>query len=285
VVSLRQLQAAGLTASGVRKRHQAGRMYRIHRGVYAVGHNRLTGHGRVIAAVLACGPHAVASHRAGAWLHGLRADNRTRVDVTIRAASVRARPGVDVHSSTTLERVDVTSVDGIPCTAVPRTMLDLAEVVPRRQVLRAVERAVVLRVFDQAAFDEMLTRANGRRGTGVVRSVLAELRDEPEVTLSDAEDLFLDLCRRADLPRPAVNQWVFVDDGPPLRADFLWRAQRLIVEVDSWQFHGTRAGFEGDRLRDQRARLARWEPIRFTARQIRDDGERVVKTVAALLAR
>jgi Transcriptional regulator, AbiEi antitoxin len=285
VVSLRQLQLAGLSASAVRDRHRAGRLYRVHRGVYAVGHERLTGQGRVMAAVLAYGPGTVASHRAAAWLHALRPDNRARVDVIVPAASVRGRPSVDIHSSTTLRRVDVTTVDGIPCTSVPRTVLDLADVVPRRQVERAVEQSIVLRVFDLVAFVDVLANANGRRGAAVLRNVLAELADEPGITASEAEEAFLALCGDAGLPQPAVNQWLKVDDGPPLRADFLWRPQRLIVEVDSWRFHGTRAGFEGDRLRDQRARLAGWETVRFTRRQIEREGAWVASTVAALLAR
>jgi very-short-patch-repair endonuclease len=198
---------------------------------------------------------------------------------------MRSRPGIEVHASPSLRPQDVTIVDAIPCTTVARTLLDLADVVPRRQLERALEQAVVLRVFDLSAVEDVLAYANGRRGAGVLRAALAELDDDPGITLSDAEDGFLELCRAAGLSQPEVNQWLEVDEGPPIRADFLWRRERLIVEVDGWQFHGTRSAFERDRLRDQRVRLADWEPLRVTPRQIVRDRDRVARTVAALLAR
>jgi hypothetical protein len=285
VVTLGQLQLAGLTASAVRSRVQAGRLRRLHRGVYAVGHDRLTTHGRVMAAVLAYGPRAAASHRAAAGLLGLRSDNSRKIDVSVPVRGIRSRPGIEVHTSPSLRPQDLTTVDGIPCTTVARTLLDLAEVVPLRQLGRALEQAVVLRAFDLSAVEEVLVQGNGRRGAGVLRAALGELDDDPGITVSDAEDAFLELCGAAGLPRPAVNEWLRIDEGPPIRADFLWRRERLIVEVDGWQFHRSRHSFEGDRLRDQRVRLADWEPVRFTPRQIMRDGDRIVRTVAALLAR
>jgi very-short-patch-repair endonuclease len=285
VVTLGQLQLAGLTASAVRNRVQTGRLHPIHRGVYAVGHDLLTSHGRVMAAVLAYGPAAVASHRAAAGIHRLRADNRAKVDISVPRGSVRQRQGIDAHASLTLRPQDMTTVDRIPCTTVARTLIDLADVVPRRQLERALEQAVVLRVFDLRELEDALARANGRRGVRVLRAALAELDDDPGITMSDAEDAFLELCRAAGLRQPEVNQWLEIDDGPPIRTDFLWRKERLIVEVDGWQFHRSRHRFEADRLRDQRVRLADWEPVRVTPRQILRDGDRVVRTVAALLAR
>jgi very-short-patch-repair endonuclease len=285
VVTLGQLQLAGLTASAVRSRVQRGRLYRLHRGVYAVGHARLTAHGRVMAAVLAYGDRAVASHRTAAWLHGVRPDNRATVEVSVRVPSIRSRPGIRAHAAPTLRADDIARCHGIPCTSLARTALDLAEVVPQRQVERALEQAMVHRTFDLRAFEEVLRGAPGHRGAGVLRAALAELVDDPGLTATDLEELFLQACRHAGLPRPEVNEWLRIDDGEPIKADFLWRSRRLIVEVDSWTFHGTRTGFERDRLRDQRVRLAGWEPLRFTWRQVVRRADWVVETVAALLAR
>jgi hypothetical protein len=285
VVTLRQLQLAGLTASAVRKRVNAGRLYRIHRGVYAVGHKRLTGHGRTLAAVLAYGPRAAASHRTAGGLHGLRADNRASTDISLPLRSTRPRPGIHAHATPTLHADDITNCHGIPCTTVARTLLDLADVLPRRQLERAVEQAEMLRLFDLEALDDVLAQANGRRGAKRLRGVLVELEDEPGITANDLEDRFLELCLSAGLPRPVVNEWVSVDDGPPIKADFLWRAARLLVETDGWGAHGTRQGFERDRRRDQRARLAGWEPVRFTRRQLLREPGWVIATTAALLAR
>ena len=116
-------------------------------------------------------------------------------------------------------------------------------------------------------------------------AVLAELTDEPGLTASELEEAFLALCRDAGLPAPAINEWVFVDDGPPLKADFLWREQRLIVEVDGWAAHGSRNRFEADRRRDQRARRAGLDTLRFTRRQVVRDPGWVAATAVAMLAR
>jgi very-short-patch-repair endonuclease len=238
-----------------------------------------------MAAVLAYGERAVASHRTAAWLHGLRPDNRRTVEVSVPVRSTRPRPGIQAHQAPALRACDITHCHGIPCTGLARTALDLAEVVPQRQVERALQEALVRRVFDLRALEEVLADASGHRGAGVLRGALAELVDDPGLTANDFEELFLGLCREAGLPAPEVNQWLRVDDREPVRADFLWRAERLIVELDSWTFHGTRAGFERDRLRDQRVRRADWEPLRVTWRQLVRERDWVLETVAALLAR
>jgi Transcriptional regulator, AbiEi antitoxin len=106
VVSLTQLRALGLSASAVRSRAASGRLRRIHRGVYAVGHDRLTGEGCWMAAVLACGPDAALSHRSAAALWGLRPDNRAVSDVSLPRPSVRSRPEIIVHAAPTLRSAD-----------------------------------------------------------------------------------------------------------------------------------------------------------------------------------
>jgi predicted transcriptional regulator of viral defense system len=283
VVSLAQLQFAGLTASAVRNRVAAGRLTRIHRAVYAVGHARLTGHGRSMAAVLAYGPGALASYRTAGGLHGVRQDNRARIDVTVPSASARSRPGIDVHRTTTLEPTDITTVDGIPCTSVARTLVDLAEVVDRRGVERAVNQAEVLQIFDLRAVHEALARAVGRRGAGVLRAVIAAY-EGPTITRRELEERFLALSRSASLPSPAVNAWIVLDDGTAYQVDFLWREEGLIVETDGWASHGTRQAFENDRRRDRRLRLAEYEVVRFTWRDVAERPAEVTATIRRLLA-
>jgi predicted transcriptional regulator of viral defense system len=281
VVSLPQLKALGLGTDAVAKRVAAGRLIRIHRGVYAVGHGRLTLHGYWMAAVLAYGPKALLSHRSAAALHGIRPDNRSNIDVTVPGRSARSRPGIGVHASTTLTAAEITTVDGIPCTTIARTLLDLADVVDRRGVERAVDQAEVLRAFDLRAVEEVLARAAGRRGVGVLKRVLAEY-DGPTLTNRELEERFLALCRRASLPRPEVNGWITLDDGVAYKVDFLWRAERLAVETDGWGSHGTRQAFENDRRRDRRLRLAGWEVVRFTWRDVEREPDEVTTTLARL---
>jgi hypothetical protein len=281
VVALRQLQDLGLCDSAVRKR-AGGRLHRVHRGVYAVGHRLLTERGRWMAAVLACGPKAVLSHRDAAALLGLRPSSRRKTDVSV-PGQVRSRPGIEVHVSATLRPQDVTVHDGIPCTSVARTLLDLGDVVDRRGVERAVEQAEVLRTFDLADVEEVLARAGPRRGAGALRAAVDDWSDQG-MPVNDLEERFLDLCRKAALPQPAVNAWLTLP-GEPIKADFLWRVERLVVETDGRATHGTREAFESDRLRDQRLTLAGYRVVRFTWRQVRREPHAVAQTVGALLGR
>jgi very-short-patch-repair endonuclease len=284
LVTLPQLQLLGLGRSGASRRASNGRLHRVHRGVYAVGRPHLTQHGRWLAAVLACGPQAVLSHRSAAALHGIRRDNRANTDVTLPSKSVRPRPGIEVHRSSTLNAADITTVDGIPCTTIARTLVDLGDVVSRREVERAVDRAEVLRVFDGRAVQEALARAGPRKGAGVLRSVL-DSYEQPTLTRRQLEERFLTLCRRASLPSPAVNAWITLDDGVAYQADFMWREHRLIAETDGRDVHTTRKAFEHDRLRDQRLTLAGFTVVRFTWRQIADEPRRVAEALRTLLAR
>jgi very-short-patch-repair endonuclease len=284
VISLPQLQLLGLGKAAVAKRAKNGRLYRVHRGVYAVGRPRLTMRGRWMAAVLACGPNAVLSHRSAAGLHGIRPDNRATADITLPGQSARRRPGIKVHRSSTLTEADITIVDGIPCTTVARTLVDLGDVEGRRAVERAVDQAEVLRIFDLREVEDSLGRAGPRRGAGILSAVLADY-EEPTLTNRELEERFLALCRKASLPSPAVNDWVTLDDGVAYQVDFLWRDERLIVETDGQRFHGHRSAFENDRLRDQRLTLAGFTVVRFTWRQVTREPGRVVHTVGGLLGK
>jgi hypothetical protein len=185
-----------------------------------------------------------------------------------------------VHRSTTLTAADITTVDGIPVTTVARTIADLAEVLPERAVERALEQAASMEVLDGRALNDQISRhpraACLRRLTG----------DGPIAapTESEVEELFLALCRTANIPEPERQVWLNPDDGPMVRADFLWRAQRLIVETDSARFHGTRRSFESDRRRDQRLTVAGWRVIRITWRQMTETPGVVIDLLRRLLA-
>jgi hypothetical protein len=179
--------------------------------------------------VLACGPKAVLSHRSAAGLWGLRADNRRKSDISLPSPAARAKTAIEVHRSVTLTANDVTSVDGIPCTTVARTLVDLGDLVNRRAVESAVEQADVLRLFDLRDVERAIERAGPRRGTGLLLSVLDDLSG-PTLTASKLEEAFLAICREAALPTPEVNVWMTLPDGTPAKIDFLWRAERLAVE-------------------------------------------------------
>ncbi len=272
VFSLAQVVQLGPTPRAAQMRAGISRLHRIHRihqAVYSlVPKERLTREGRWMAAVLACGEGAVLSHRSAASLHGLRRTDRTNIDVTVPRRSSRRHAGIDVHRSLALTDEDTTIVDGIPCTTVARTLLDLAAVLARRPVERAFDQAEIEGVLDLRAVAEQLDRHPNHRGAPTVKAILAEHYIGTTLTVSELEEAFFALCRRARVRQPEVNEWVDLGDGePPIKADFLWREERVIVEADGDRFHRTHQA-RGDPRRDQRAMLAGWRPVRTTWRQV-----------------
>jgi very-short-patch-repair endonuclease len=282
VVSLPQLLRLGLTRQAVAQRARAGRLHRVHRGVYAVGHRRLTREGHWIAAVLAYGQDALLSHLSALALHGLRPDNRPLVDVTVPRPSVRSRVGIRAHASTALAAPDRTVVDGIPCTALARSVLDSASALGDTGTERVIERAEILRVLDLRDFGELRGRTVGHRALPVLEAVLAGLR-EPAWTQNDYEAAVLALVRASGLRDP-ICQAPLVLGGEPVRIDFLWPVERVALEADSYEFHGTRHAFERDRRCDQLLRLAGYEPLRITWRQLSRHPEQVEELLRKLLA-
>jgi hypothetical protein len=283
VVALRQLVELGLSASAVRSRVANGRLHRVHRAVFAVGHANLTRDARLMAATLACGPGAALSHRAVGTKWDLGLPGRPWVDVTAPGMRGRRRPGIRVHGAATLAARDVTAIDGIPCTTLARTLLDIAEDATRREVERACDRAEMLRLLDMTAIDDVLARANGRRGATLLATVLSEHRVGSTLTRNELEERFLAICRDVELAPDSVNAWIAYPDGGGAEADFLWRAQRLIVEVDGRDVHTTRRAFEADRRRDQQLLLLGWRIVRFTWRQVMFEPAYVAATLRALL--
>ena len=214
-------------------------LHRVHRTVYAVGHRGLTADGRLMAAVLACGPGAVVSHRSAARLWGVRRSSSRRIELTIpRSRSGMA--GVTAYRSRGLRPQDVTTRDGFPVTSLPRTLIDLAGVVGTAELANAVEAAERLGLFDLRAVAEVLERGRGRRGTAKLRRLLGAWREPPR-TRSEMERFFFEQCRQRNLPLPSLNTLV---EG--VEVDAYWEAEDVIVELDSWEFHGTRAAFERD---------------------------------------
>ena len=228
-----------------------------------------------MSAVLAYGQGALLSHLSALALHGLRPDNRRLVDVTVPRPSTRPRPGVRAHVSTALTASDEALVDGIACTAAARSVLDSAATLGVKGTQRVVEQAEILRVFDLQEFGELLRRTPGHRGGTVLHEVLHGLR-EPDWTDNDYEAAVLALVRTAGLSEP-ICQAPMVLGGEPVRIDFLWPLERVALEADSYEFHGTRQAFERDRRRDQLLRLAGFEPLRITWRQLSRHPEQVAE--------
>jgi very-short-patch-repair endonuclease len=275
VVSRSQLTELGLGRGAINRRIQRRRLHLLHLGVYAVGHRRLAMRGRWMAAVLAAGPGAVLSHRDAAALIGLRPSARGLIEVS--APRRCRRPGMHAHV-TCLPPDEITTHDGIPITTVARTLLDLAAVLPRQQLKRAMEQADVPRLADDTSLAALLARYPRRSGTAALREVLhAGLTNT--VTRSELEERFLAVLDAHDLPRPRVNCAV---EG--FEVDFLWPNQRLIVELDGRATHHTATAFERDRARDRALQGAGWRVVRIAWHQLHYEPQQIATDLARLLS-
>jgi very-short-patch-repair endonuclease len=276
VITLRQLEAIGLGKRGAAKRARSGRLHRIHRGVYAVGHYALSLHGRFMAAVHACGEGAVVSHTSAVVLWELLRPIDGPVHVTVPSTSGRARrSGIHLHRCPSLKpppepspspsysqqeggrggRLLVTHRHDIPVTTVARTLGDLraTDLLSSRLIRRATRQAEL----------------RGYRLDGI----------ESDRTRSDLESLFLVIVHRYGLPHPEVNvklgRW---------EVDFLWRSQRVVVETDFWAYHRGSVSFEDDHARDLDLRSAGYAVLRYDDTQLENEPGRVAADVRRALS-
>jgi very-short-patch-repair endonuclease len=283
VVSIAQLRAAGLGAGAIEYRVLRRRLVRLHRGVYAVGHARLTQRGRLWAAVLAWGGEqaVVVSHRSAAALWDLAPPPSSTVEVTTRRHS-RPTPAVRVYRTSSLHPRDVhRDDDGLPRTTVARTLLDLATVLSPTRLQRACHQAEHQRILDMTAIAHVLERAGTGRGTRKLRDALNQLAATgPQPTRSELEVRFLSLIAHARLPMPRVNARV-----AGLEVDFHWPAHRLVVETDGAATHLTPTSFETVRRRDATLQIAGLRVVRITWRQLTDRPHTVEHTLRALLGK
>jgi hypothetical protein len=267
VVSRRQLLTLGFDRGTIARRLEAGRLHRLHRGVYAVGHTVVPREGRWLAAVMACGPGAALSHRSAAALWGIRPGTPANIDVTVpHASGVRSSGRIVVHRPR--RPYETTRHDRIPVTTPGQTLADLALALPRRPLEKAVEMA------DARRLHVVVPAAH----PGAQR--LRDVRPLPVTTDSPLGDAFLALCDAHGIPRPLVQTIV---EGH--RVDFCWPEARLIVETDGYEHHGTRAAFERDRAKDAQLTAWGWRVLRFTEPQVHGEPAFVAGVVVSVRSR
>lgn len=276
VVSIRQLRRLGYSHRSVSRAVAAGRLHRLHHGVYAVGHTNLSLYGCCLAAVLASGPGSLLSHYSAGWLFGLISTRPIPVHVTTPVPRKR-RGSVRIHHSRTLIEVDRALEQRIPVTSVARTALDLAAGVRFRTLRRLIRRSEELRVFDLYAFRSVLARNRGHRGALPLERALA-IYEPPRFTRSELEREFLRLAEQMGLLRPVT---AFVVAGYEL--DVYWPELRFAVELDVYATHGAHEPFEEDRRRDEELKLAGVELVRVTGRRLECEPRQVMERVARLL--
>ena len=279
VFAVWQLARIEVGARAVLTRARDGRLRRLCRGVYAIGHY-VPLRGQWMAAALARGPHGLLSHRAAGSLCDLIEWRGGPIDVTVPGGGLRHQRGLRPHMARNLLARDLTVIDGIPVTALPRTLLDLAAVFTPLELRRAYERAERLQVLDVSAVAELLDRSNGHRGAKRLAGLLAYDPTLAAQAESELERSFLDLMRAHGLAMPRANVLV---DG--YLVDAWWPEANLVIELDGYEFHRDREAFERDRRKVGQLRLRGREAISLTYAQVTREPDWVIATVRALLAR
>ena len=280
VVSHAQLSAIGFTRHEIAHRISAGRLHRLHRGVYAVGHRRLSREGRWTAAVLAAGDGAVLSHRAAAALWELRLGNGRRIDVIV-GANRRGDPRIRIHRAE-LGANETTTRRGIPVTTPTRTLIDLAATATEPELERALREALYKRLVTTASLASCLSTYEGRRGMKSFRQAMPRITEAPGITRSDLESAFLRFLRRHSLPKPQLNAHMEIG-SLWIEADCLWRKQKVIAELDGRAAHENPHAFEADRARDRALLAAGWKTPRITWRAIQQDATALAAELRTLL--
>jgi very-short-patch-repair endonuclease len=279
VVTSEQLRGLGISRGQVARELASGRMQRLYCGVYLLG-PIVSQRARELAAVQACLPHAALSHRSAAYhwqLLPYPADPGP-VDVTVTGRNPGEQVGIMLHRVAALDRREVRIRDEIPVTCPARTILDLAGCSSARALEQAVAEAFALRLTSRLALVAMIERHPRRPGLRALRALL-DVERPPARTRSPAEERLLTGIRAARLPEPEVNarlgNW---------EVDFLWREQRLVVEVDGYASHSSPRAFERDRRKTVEPQVAGFTVCRISAASVRDEPGRAVETIARALS-
>jgi very-short-patch-repair endonuclease len=251
--------------------------------VYAVGHPELSDDAILLAAVMACGPLAGLSHDHALDLYGLISPwmeiDRAEINVSVPEECGRGRrPGIRVHR-VWLPRTEVGKARGVPVTNVARTIADYGRVGGTRELERAVDQAVSESLVTVEALQKAAAARPSSRGPAALGRLLAAAERFDSVTASMLEEEFVTVVRAGGLPMPALNQRI---EG--MKVDAVWPPQRVVVELDGYRWHRTRARQENDRAREAKLRRAGWLPIRYSKRQVFEEPLLVVSDLAAVLA-
>jgi len=270
----RQLRDLGLDDDAIAYRVKVGRLHRVHQGVYAVGRPPVTPHERAAAAVLACGEGAALSHASAMTLWGFwkRWDEPFEVVVP----GDRRPPGIRVHRSGTHAWRDLGTQLGIRVTRPARTILDISPRLTDKQLKRTVSNALHSPWLKESQLLDTLERHPHRPGAPRIASLLGK---PGTPTRSGWEDDFPGFCRRYGLPTPVM--------GAPVCGyivDALFPAHRVIVELDSVEYHLDPIAFEADRERDAETSARGFLTVRITLQRLNQAPRREASRLQRILA-
>lgn len=283
VVGRAQLRERGWSGSAIDKRIRAGRLHRVHPGVYSVGHQLLTRHGRWMAAVLAAGPDALLSHHTAAVLWGLRGYSGGAIHLTVPRKS---NPTRRIRRHFSAVPADERGVEeGIAATSVHRTIFDLAASASLEDVGAMIKEAEYRRRYDRLSLPHLLERYPGKRGSRKLRFALRRITEEPPGRKrSKLEQRFAPFLRRHELPLPRFNDPILLGSKRYV-VDCHWPGTGQIVELDGWQAHGSRSAFRDDRARDRVLKVAGYSVIHLTWNQLDDEPEEIAADLRSVLPR
>jgi hypothetical protein len=284
VLSRKQLRTLGLSDGMIDSRLASGLLQPLFRGVFAFGHRAIERRGLMLAGVLACGGGSVVSHGSAAELLGLWDRQPVLVDVTSLTSSGRYVQGIRWHSGSWLASDEVTVHLGVPCTTVARTLVDMTGRLGEKSLRRLVEQAAVLRLLDVEEVDHLLARKR-RRGAPTLRRILRPWRGRrtglPRLR-SILEARVFAASAEAGVSRPRCNVKLHLGEKE-IEVDILWERQRLVVETDGEETHGTAAAFLEDRRRDQILTAAGYRVVRIAWSQLEDEPGATMRRIRRIL--
>lgn len=283
VVSVGQLREAGVSGATTTRWVTAGRLVRLHRGLYATGHEALTRDGWWNAAVLAGGPGSALTAHAACAVWSVLPVPHGPIDVIPGRRVHRPPPWLRIHR-VAMTPEDIVIRRRLPVVPLERAIVDLAEHGSAHEVASALDRSLLLHLLDRRRMDEAVGRAHGRHGLKVLLPAMARLSEHGETFLSLTERRFRDALLEVGLSRPEMNVYIRRRNGRPARPDLFWRDARLIVEIDGPQ-HEMPYQRELDRQRDAWLIAAGYRVLRFPVALVDHHFDAVVARIVAELRR
>jgi very-short-patch-repair endonuclease len=277
LITAEQLVSCGLSDDAVAYRLKAGRFHVVFRGVYTVGSGELPPLALELAALLACGERTFISHHSAAFVWGLLKVPPPEVEASVVNRCCKSRNGLSVHRIKAVDERELRRHEGLWLSSPARAVLEVAAGASASEIGDMIDAGLAGRRLTPAGLEAVLKRHRGRRGAARLAAVLGDDSGRG-ISRSRAERAFGKLIRDAGLPAPLVNQPL----GPYV-PDFMWREQRLIVEIDSYGFHGGPGGFHNDHEKDLAYRDAGFDVLRPTRNHVINEPARVlVRLVRAL---
>ena len=278
LITTEQATRCGLSDDAIAYRLKACRFHLVFTGVYTVASGELPPLALELAALLACGERAFISHQSAAFVWGLRKSPPAEVDVSVVNRCCKSREGIRVHRIRAIDGAELKRHEGLWVSTPARAVLEVAATASMDELADVLEKGVASRVLKPRELEAVLARNRGRRGAARLAEVLGD--ESARISRSRAERAFIKLIRDARLPLPDVNQ--------PLgryEPDFMWRDERLIVELDSYGFHGGPTGFHNDHEKDLFYRDAGFDVLRPTRNHVVYQPTRVLVSMVRALER